>query len=68
MYILFCFIDKIFRNKIICRLIDAKNRKCGPAYKLLFFFSLGLTKTSYVETVIKGIQQCKNEGVDIDVR
>uniref|UniRef100_A0A1A8GST2 Adenosine deaminase-like n=2 Tax=Nothobranchius korthausae TaxID=1143690 RepID=A0A1A8GST2_9TELE len=28
----------------------------------------GLTKKSYVETVIKAIQQCKNEGVDIDVR
>ncbi|KAM9376573.1 N6-Methyl-AMP deaminase isoform 2-T2 [Pholidichthys leucotaenia] len=28
----------------------------------------GLTKRSYVETVIKAIQQCKNEGVDIDVR
>ncbi|KAM4734758.1 N6-Methyl-AMP deaminase [Anableps anableps] len=28
----------------------------------------GLTKKSYVETVIKAIQQCKNDGVDIDVR
>ncbi|XP_069564237.1 adenosine deaminase-like protein [Brachyistius frenatus] len=28
----------------------------------------GLTKKSYIETVIKAIQQCKNEGVDIDVR
>ncbi|XP_008277138.1 N6-Methyl-AMP deaminase [Stegastes partitus] len=28
----------------------------------------GLTKRSYVETIIKAIQQCKNEGVDIDVR
>ncbi|XP_061576931.1 adenosine deaminase-like protein [Cololabis saira] len=28
----------------------------------------GLTKRSYVETVIKAIHQCKNEGVDIDVR
>ncbi|XP_047453138.1 adenosine deaminase-like protein [Mugil cephalus] len=28
----------------------------------------GLTKRSYVETVIKAIQQCKEEGVDIDVR
>ncbi|XP_029952042.1 adenosine deaminase-like protein [Salarias fasciatus] len=27
-----------------------------------------LTKKSYVETVISAIQQCKNEGVDIDVR
>uniref|UniRef100_A0A3Q2QHS6 N6-Methyl-AMP deaminase n=1 Tax=Fundulus heteroclitus TaxID=8078 RepID=A0A3Q2QHS6_FUNHE len=27
-----------------------------------------LTKKSYVEAVIKAIQQCKNEGVDIDVR
>uniref|UniRef100_A0A3B5QUZ7 N6-Methyl-AMP deaminase n=1 Tax=Xiphophorus maculatus TaxID=8083 RepID=A0A3B5QUZ7_XIPMA len=27
-----------------------------------------LTKKSYIETVIKAIQQCKNEGVDIDVR
>uniref|UniRef100_A0A3Q0SRV5 N6-Methyl-AMP deaminase n=2 Tax=Heroini TaxID=318529 RepID=A0A3Q0SRV5_AMPCI len=28
----------------------------------------GLTKKSYIETVIKAIQQCKDEGVDIDVR
>lgn len=28
----------------------------------------GLTKQRYVETVIKAIQQCKTEGVDIDVR
>lgn len=28
----------------------------------------GLTKKKYVETVIKAIQQCKKEGVDIDVR
>ncbi|CAK6961590.1 adenosine deaminase-like protein isoform X1 [Scomber scombrus] len=28
----------------------------------------GLTKKGYIETVIKAIQQCKNEGVDIDVR
>ncbi|XP_075995544.1 N6-Methyl-AMP deaminase [Genypterus blacodes] len=28
----------------------------------------GLTKRRYVETVIKAIQQCKNEEVDIDVR
>ncbi|XP_070762947.1 N6-Methyl-AMP deaminase isoform X1 [Enoplosus armatus] len=28
----------------------------------------GLTKRTYVETVIKAIQQCKNQGVDIDVR
>uniref|UniRef100_A0A7N6A6B9 Adenosine deaminase domain-containing protein n=1 Tax=Anabas testudineus TaxID=64144 RepID=A0A7N6A6B9_ANATE len=28
----------------------------------------GLTKKRYVETIIKAIQQCKNEGVDIDVR
>ncbi|XP_037538978.1 adenosine deaminase-like protein [Nematolebias whitei] len=27
-----------------------------------------LTKQSYVETVIKAIQRCKNEGLDIDVR
>lgn len=33
----------------------------------LFFF-LGLTKKRYIETVIKAIQQCKNEEVDIDVR
>ncbi|TMS05389.1 Adenosine deaminase-like protein [Larimichthys crocea] len=30
--------------------------------------STGLTKKRYIETVIKAIQQCKNEGVDIDVR
>lgn len=29
---------------------------------------LGLTKRRYVETVLKAIQQCKNEEVDIDVR
>ncbi|KAK5902043.1 hypothetical protein CesoFtcFv8_007340 [Champsocephalus esox] len=28
----------------------------------------GLTKKSYIETVIKAIKQCKSEGVDIDVR
>uniref|UniRef100_UPI003AAEF1E6 N6-Methyl-AMP deaminase isoform X2 n=1 Tax=Centroberyx gerrardi TaxID=166262 RepID=UPI003AAEF1E6 len=28
----------------------------------------GLTRRRYVETVIKAIHQCKNEGVDIDVR
>ncbi|KAM3608873.1 uncharacterized protein V6R79_006032 [Siganus canaliculatus] len=28
----------------------------------------GLTKKRYVETVIRAIQQCKDEGVDIDVR
>lgn len=28
----------------------------------------GLTKRAYVETVLKAIQQCKDEGVDIDVR
>uniref|UniRef100_A0A669E5B4 N6-Methyl-AMP deaminase n=1 Tax=Oreochromis niloticus TaxID=8128 RepID=A0A669E5B4_ORENI len=28
----------------------------------------GLTKRSYIETVIKAIQKCKEEGVDIDVR
>nr|ACQ58006.1 Adenosine deaminase-like protein [Anoplopoma fimbria] len=28
----------------------------------------GLTKKSYVETVIKAIKQCKSEGLDIDVR
>ncbi|KAM7414810.1 hypothetical protein PAMA_019567 [Pampus argenteus] len=28
----------------------------------------GLTKKRYVETVIEAIRQCKNEGVDIDVR
>ncbi|XP_038129824.1 adenosine deaminase-like protein isoform X1 [Cyprinodon tularosa] len=28
----------------------------------------GLTKKNYVEAVIKAIQQCKEEGVDIDVR
>uniref|UniRef100_A0A3Q2CLY4 N6-Methyl-AMP deaminase n=1 Tax=Cyprinodon variegatus TaxID=28743 RepID=A0A3Q2CLY4_CYPVA len=28
----------------------------------------GLTKKNYVEAVIKAIQQCKDEGVDIDVR
>ncbi|CAJ1056421.1 adenosine deaminase-like protein [Xyrichtys novacula] len=28
----------------------------------------GLTKKSYIETVIKAIQQCKIDGVDIDVR
>ncbi|XP_068595913.1 adenosine deaminase-like protein [Brachionichthys hirsutus] len=28
----------------------------------------GLTKNSYVETVLKAIQQCKEEGADIDVR
>ncbi|TNN81985.1 Adenosine deaminase-like protein [Liparis tanakae] len=28
----------------------------------------GLTKKRYVETVIKAIKQCKNEGLDIDVR
>ncbi|KAM6936976.1 N6-Methyl-AMP deaminase [Xenentodon cancila] len=28
----------------------------------------GLTKRNYVETIIKAIHQCKNEGVDIDVR
>ena len=31
-------------------------------------FSLGLTKKTYVETCLKAIQQCKEEGVDIDVR
>ncbi len=34
---------------------------------VVFFFP-GLTKKRYVETVIKAIQQCKKEGVDIDVR
>ncbi|CAL8261188.1 unnamed protein product [Merluccius merluccius] len=29
---------------------------------------LGLTKRRYVETVLEAVQQCKNEGVDIDVR
>lgn len=29
---------------------------------------LGLTKRKYVESVLKAIQQCKNEEVDIDVR
>ncbi|XP_008410173.1 N6-Methyl-AMP deaminase [Poecilia reticulata] len=28
----------------------------------------GLTKKSYIETVIEAIRQCKTEGVDIDVR
>ncbi|KAG7252504.1 hypothetical protein CRUP_001726 [Coryphaenoides rupestris] len=28
----------------------------------------GLTKRRYVETVLEAVQQCKNEGVDIDVR
>ncbi|XP_029009380.1 adenosine deaminase-like protein [Betta splendens] len=28
----------------------------------------GLTKKGYVETVVKAIQLCKNEGLDIDVR
>ncbi|XP_051239060.1 adenosine deaminase-like protein [Dicentrarchus labrax] len=28
----------------------------------------GLSKKGYVETIIKAIQQCKNEGEDIDVR
>lgn len=28
----------------------------------------GLTKRRYVETVLKAIQQCRNENVDIDVR
>lgn len=28
----------------------------------------GLTKRKYIETVIQAIQQCKKEGVDIDVR
>lgn len=28
----------------------------------------GLTKKSYVDTIIKAIQQCKEEEVDIDVR
>ncbi|XP_034032150.1 adenosine deaminase-like protein [Thalassophryne amazonica] len=28
----------------------------------------GLTKRKYVETVLKAIQQCKEDGVDIDVR
>lgn len=27
-----------------------------------------LTKRRYVETVLKAIQQCRNEDVDIDVR
>lgn len=36
-------------------------------YKFIIFFP-GLTKRRYVETVLKAIQQCKNEGVDIDVR
>lgn len=31
-------------------------------------YILGLTKLRYVETVLKAIQQCKNEEVDIDVR
>ncbi|XP_076589678.1 N6-Methyl-AMP deaminase [Chaetodon auriga] len=30
--------------------------------------STGLTKRRYVETVLAAIQQCKDEGVDIDVR
>lgn len=30
--------------------------------------STGLTKRRYVETVLKAIQQCKDEDVDIDVR
>lgn len=34
----------------------------------VLFFILGLTKKNYVEAVIKAIQQCKDEGVDIDVR
>lgn len=29
---------------------------------------LGLTKKRYVETVLKAIQQCRKEDVDIDVR
>lgn len=29
---------------------------------------LGLTKKSYVETVLNAIQQCRNEELDIDVR
>lgn len=28
----------------------------------------GLTKRRYVETVLEAVQQCKNDGVDIDVR
>ncbi|XP_034541185.1 adenosine deaminase-like protein [Notolabrus celidotus] len=28
----------------------------------------GLTKRKYIETIIKAMQQCKNDGVDIDVR
>ncbi|XP_024138582.1 adenosine deaminase-like protein [Oryzias melastigma] len=28
----------------------------------------GLTKKSYIDTIIKAIHQCKNEGLDIDVR
>ncbi|KAM9753164.1 N6-Methyl-AMP deaminase [Menidia menidia] len=30
--------------------------------------STGLTKRTYLETVIRAIQQCKTQGVDIDVR
>lgn len=30
--------------------------------------STGLTKRKYIETVMQAIQQCKKEGVDIDVR
>uniref|UniRef100_A0A4W6CX03 N6-Methyl-AMP deaminase n=1 Tax=Lates calcarifer TaxID=8187 RepID=A0A4W6CX03_LATCA len=30
--------------------------------------STGLTKKKYIETVIRAIQLCKNEGLDIDVR
>ncbi|KAG8440408.1 hypothetical protein GDO86_006239 [Hymenochirus boettgeri] len=30
--------------------------------------SMGLTKRSYVETVLEGIKQCKEEDLDIDVR
>ena len=31
-------------------------------------FLQGLTKKRYVETIIGAIQQCKQEGVDIEVR
>ena len=38
------------------------------ALHMCYLSPVGLTKKTYVETVIKAIQQCKGEGVDIDVR
>lgn len=40
----------------------------SPSGFLTVFTFEGMTKRRYVETVLGAIQQCKQEGVDIDVR